>query len=504
MPRLRRTFRSVRDAAAARPRAWGIAAGVGAAVLVGVVALVVVLGRGGGGAPAPSRAAGGTDDDDAAPAAGPVEPAARPAGVVTFAEGCVTPACHASLIAGASTHEPVVRDACGTCHEPDTGGHVYPVARVRGDDLCSSCHETGADRPVRHGAMTQGACLACHRPHVSDGPALLAASSVRATCDGCHLVAEGVATHAPYERGDCTACHDPHGASNERLLVGGEGAEHCVMCHAPVVADMAVARHTHAGLEGECLACHGAHATEHPGLLTAPAGEQCMACHEGVRRTVSEAVVTHDPVLTGDRCVTCHAPHASDNPSMLQDDQTDVCLSCHDEEVRASDGRLVRDMGDVIRGSAFVHGPVASSRCSACHAIHGAQHARLLEALNPALLTGTFDVSNYALCFSCHDQDLVLEARTTTTTRFRDGAVNLHNLHVTARGSRNCADCHAVHGADGPHLIAEAVAYQGSDWMMPMNYVPTEHGGTCAPGCHDALGYDRRKGDGGGDAGGAR
>lgn len=420
----------------------------------------------------------------------PVAPAPRPTHAVTFSDGCLTAACHAGFASLPATHAPVVEDACDTCHLPDAGDHTFPLV-AEAPNLCSSCHDTGSAKPVRHGALTEESCLACHDPHASEAPGLLAASSIRATCDQCHLIATGRSRHAPYDSGDCTLCHEPHASDNPRLLLGEEGIDHCAVCHAPVAEDIAAAPFAHRGLERGCLTCHAPHASDHAALLSAPAGEQCLACHQEIRDAIAHAIVPHDPVFTGDRCLACHDPHASGNPGMLHDSQTNVCLSCHDQPLATDDGRTIRAMADTIRNQPFKHGPVSSDQCTACHAVHGSQHELLLKALNPALLTGPFNIRDYALCFTCHDPNLVLEERTTVATSFRDADLNLHYVHVASKGSRHCSDCHTIHAGPTPHLIAQNVAFQGSDWIMPINFTPTETGGSCASGCHEVLSYSR-------------
>ncbi|MFG0283396.1 MAG: cytochrome c3 family protein, partial [Phycisphaerales bacterium JB039] len=143
-----------------------------------------------------------------------------------------------------------------------------------------------------------------------------------------------------------------------------------------------------------------------------------------------------------------------------------------------------------IATAPVVHGAVRDGDCSACHSVHGGQHARLLRAVDPAVLTTPFDARNYALCFSCHDSDL---AREPNATLFRDGQVNLHQTHLRSGDtSGSCRDCHAVHAGNQPRLIADTVDYQDSGWVTPMGFVLTEDGGSCAPGCHEPLSYSRR------------
>jgi len=418
------------------------------------------------------------------------DPRARPDGIVTFADGCSTAGCHAELTHAPSVHAPLAADACDACHAPDAGGHTYPVRAGR-SDACEACHDTGGHDTYQHRAMTEEGCLACHDPHKGSTRALLSGDSLEATCARCHPRDQGTAAHAPYGAGRCIECHDPHGAPNRHLLLGGEGRDLCRRCHAPLVEAVESSSHSHRDVEGSCAACHRPHAGDQPALLPAGARELCVTCHTDVGSAVSGALVSHDPVLKDHQCVTCHDPHAAPNPKMLRKSQPEICLSCHDKALVAHDGRTLPALSGVL-DSPVVHGAITHADCSACHAVHGAEHERLLSRLNPTLLAGAYDIANYALCFECHDRGLAAPG---ATTQFRDAERNLHELHLSSGGkSRGCSDCHAVHAGELPRLIASRPRYQGSEWAMPMGFGVTPDGGSCAPACHEPMAYSRQTG----------
>lgn len=415
-------------------------------------------------------------------------PEPRPTRVVTFEEGCASARCHADKPASAVVHAPVAQGACGSCHAPDSGGHVYPLRRGKAG-ACDSCHDSGSHGEFQHKAMSEEACLACHDPHGSKTRALLKAPTTAETCAACHPRSEGHVVHKPYAVDRCDSCHDPHGADNPSLLLGGAGADHCTRCHMPQVLAMQNAAHTHRDAEGSCLACHTAHASGQKGLLSAPPGDLCVTCHTDVCETVAGAAVSHDPVLKGQQCITCHEPHATDRARMLRDTQARVCLSCHDKPVTAADGRTIGALGATLEQEPLVHGAITVADCSACHAVHGGTHAQLLRELNPALARGSYEARTFALCFSCHDAGL---AEAGGVTQFRDGARNLHEAHLKSRnGPHGCGSCHSVHAGNLPRLVARTVNFEGSDWAMPIGFVLTEEGGRCGPGCHEPLSYSR-------------
>lgn len=416
-------------------------------------------------------------------------PAPRPTKVVTFEQGCVTAECHAAMAPGRSSQHPAVdATACAACHSPDTGGHVFPL---HGGDssACTKCHGDMHSGRVEHRAMTEAGCAGCHIIH-RGGPFLLQAGSVKGACVTCHPPQQAGHDHPPYATGRCDLCHEPHGSDAPGLLTGGVGSDHCRLCHAPVVELVNTAAYSHARLDGSCQACHAPHTAPADKLMRAETREVCVGCHQQVGREVAGATVSHDAVLKGDQCSTCHEPHGSDNASMLRGDQTSICLKCHAEPVKSRTGRVIASMAGIDKSPA-VHGPVASGHCSACHSVHGGSHDRLLRGLNPRLPGAAFDMRNYALCFSCHDPELVLSERG-EATMFRDGPTNLHRTHLMSeKGGRSCAGCHAFHGGDLPRLMARSVPFEGSAWTMPIGFSVTTDGGSCSPGCHEPLRYSR-------------
>jgi predicted CXXCH cytochrome family protein len=82
--------------------------------------------------------------------------------------------------------------------------------------------------------------------------------------------------------------------------------------------------------------------------------------------------------------------------------------------------------------------------------------------------------------------------KTTKLTGFRDGATNLHYLHVNkpVKG-RVCSDCHDPHAGNNEKFIKDQVGFGG--WQMPIRFQKTETGGSCYPGCHKLQTYDREK-----------
>lgn len=394
--------------------------------------------------------------------------------------------CHTTMLPGRGVHAPVAQHACQTCHAPDSGTHAYPLLFPK-DQLCVTCHDTGARHIVEHKAMTPDACLACHDPHASAGPALLTRGSTTQTCLQCHPRPELPVLHAPYATDRCEVCHDPHGSDTRSLLLAKSTTDSCRTCHPQEVSRIESAQSSHRSVKGDCVGCHSPHAAPAKGLLSAPLSESCLGCHNDVGKTVSGAAVSHEPVIKGERCVRCHDPHASDHRGMLRQKQQDLCLSCHSKPQTSASGKVVAAM--TLPDS--THASPSHEDCAGCHSVHGANHQGLLRAASPALPLGPYDSKNYALCFSCHDPKL---ADLAAATQFRDGDRNLHQAHLRAgERSRGCSACHDAHATDRPMLIAENVRFEGSNWAMSMGFVKTPDGGRCGAGCHEPLSYSRSR-----------
>ncbi|MCF7972987.1 MAG: hypothetical protein K9N55_04150 [Phycisphaerae bacterium] len=86
--------------------------------------------------------------------------------------------------------------------------------------LCYDCHEDHTTRnPYVHGPVAVGACLFCHRPHVSTFNHLLITSQPQ-LCMRCHEAETAPLSPIHEEASDqlCTKCHDPHGGTHPLFL----------------------------------------------------------------------------------------------------------------------------------------------------------------------------------------------------------------------------------------------------------------------------------------------
>lgn len=407
----------------------------------------------------------------------------------TETPNCTTGGCHAEVKNFPVVHGPLAADACAGCHTPaDTAKHTFSLARS-GNDICLFCHEPQKGS-IMHKPITTGTCLDCHQPHGGKTRAFLKADTVAQNCATCHKDVTGghSVVHGPVAAGGCTACHNPH-ASNVPKLLLKEPKQLCLECHVSSAQRMETCTVKHDPAEKNCLLCHDAHASNEKMILKQPAQQLCLSCHEKIKSTVQHAKTQHGAVVEGRACLNCHDAHATNFPRVLKNNPMALCMECHNKALDSPTGKIA-DMSMVLATGKSLHGPIAEKNCSACHQIHGSDTFRLLTKEYPPEFYAPFNAESYALCFSCHEKSLVLEAKTTALTGFRNGDENLHFVHVNRdTKGRTCRACHETHASDQAKHIRDSVPF--GKWNMPIRFQKTDTGGGCAPGCHVPYQYDR-------------
>jgi predicted CXXCH cytochrome family protein len=407
---------------------------------------------------------------------------------------CVTSGCHSTFATANRIHGPVAQQNCMACHMEDQGSHSYPLKR-QGDATCTFCHTVTGTASHQHKAIENNGCTTCHNPHIAKTKFLLTADNVDQLCQRCHDIPWQKHAHQPFAAGKCTLCHQPHESNFDHLLRGGNEPEQCFSCHTDKKSALASSISVHKPATQQCSTCHNPHTSPYPAELRAPINDVCLTCHEDIAKKVVSATVSHDAILMSPDfkggCANCHDAHATQNPKLLKARADELCMTCHNKPVKAHDGHMVADMSPTLKRE-FQHGPVRSGDCTACHNVHGASHERLLVKTFPKTFYANFDLENYALCFTCHNKELVLEPKTAQLTGFRNGDENLHFVHVNRdEKGRTCKTCHDIHGSDLPNHMATSVPFEGSQWSMPMHFEKKINGGSCAPGCHEPKQYDR-------------
>jgi predicted CXXCH cytochrome family protein len=238
------------------------------------------------------------------------------------------------------------------------------------------------------------------------------------------------------------------------------------------------------------MACHDPHASKFKYQLKQAAPELCLSCHKNLKESVAAASVVHGAMTLEKSCLACHVAHFSRLSKLQKDPQPLQCLNCHDHTLITASGRTLTNMAALLKDNPEHHGPIRLGACSACHQPHAASQANLLSASYPPEFYAPFLAANYRLCFTCHTQELVLVPDASAPTGFKDGARNLHWLHVNQEKGRTCRACHEVHASRQPFHIRESVPFGPNGWEMTITYRRTENGGTCEAGCHGAKSYD--------------
>ncbi len=419
-------------------------------------------------------------------------------GSVVLAD-CTTARCHAGIANVSHPHEPVAEGDCLACHQRTTDKH--PLAKGKtftltasGADLCRQCHDAFSGQGM-HEPVAEGDCLACHQPHGSNAAAMLVADGDQLViCLDCHDrdVFEQKFVHGPAASGSCTSCHDPHQSTEKALLIK-DSKSLCLFCHEELAEGLQHAGTIHKPLAAgqPCSACHEVHGGPYAHLLTTDGPALCFKCHEDVGKRYQKAKTKHDALYTGDRCGNCHRPHYAANAGLMAESEQELCLHCHaKDDTRRS--HPLKNIKTELQGKKYLHGPLAEGRCSACHEPHGSDNFRMLTRQYPATFYAPYRPGAYAFCLSCHEENLLRFPDTTIYTNFRDGKRNLHYLHVSnTRKGRSCRACHQPHASNGPKLVNEEGAAFGN-WKIPLRLVLTPTGGSCAPGCHRRMAYDRQ------------
>ncbi len=391
--------------------------------------------------------------------------------------------CHSDLTGYKNLH-PVMEDGCTTCHEPDGDNHPEKggfklVENVPA--LCFVCHEA-FDKKNIHSPASDGDCLSCHSPHGSDNESLLTEPKEE-LCMICHEMGTGenFKPHFSDFETACSDCHDPHQSDNMSLLKQPM-PNVCFECHEDESNAAEEVSVHYAYAEESCTTCHKPHGSELPGMLSEKTPDLCFMCHEQ-----GEYSNPHEPYAKGE-CTECHSPHASGNETLLKQDKKELCLRCHTKTYK-TDSTYTANIGQQLKKNEYQHGAIEMDGCSTCHTGHGAQNPELLRGNYPTDYYAEGVEATYTLCFDCHDPAILEEGTESSGTGFSNGKTNLHFVHLKGEKGRSCSLCHDVHAAKNSHLIKEEVTF--GDWSMKMNYKVTDNGGSCMPGCHGELTYDR-------------
>ena len=174
-------------------------------------------------------------------------------------------------------------------------------------------------------------------------------------------------------------------------------------------------------------------------------------------------------------------PSLAEESTFLDAPSKELCFRCHYQ------------MASKARASTHYHPPFHTSRCTSCHETHESKTPFLLTAkyVSEWIRPIAFQSENYELCFTCHDENIVRYRNSTTITKFRNGGLNLHFLHIAREQSWSCRVCHDTHFSNREHLMTclYVGASPSTERCGDVNFTPT--GGSCYPARHRELDYDR-------------
>ncbi|MCD4658014.1 MAG: OmpA family protein, partial [Planctomycetes bacterium] len=401
--------------------------------------------------------------------------------------------CHSKILANQIIHAPA-EESCDYCHE--SNGKDHPLENVKGftlsekmPGLCYICHED-IERKYTHAPVEGGECVVCHSPHSSSNSGLLLTIPVANLCFECHdtEITENKINHQPVSEGNCQSCHDPH-KSNERSLLKSEMPGLCFSCHEKSGQEM-TAKHIHPPFEDDCRNCHAVHGSSEKNLIDQTGIDLCYNCHDDVKESIGKHQIVHKAVNEKSACMNCHSPHASLQKKFLVAESKELCLQCHNKSI-ATETRKLSNIKKKLTKSKVVHGAIEFDGCSGCHFSHSSMFPSLLEEAFPAGNYTPSQPDSFALCFLCHDSELIKAKITKTGTNFRNDDQNLHYVHISGDKGRSCKNCHDMHGSQSEHLIASKVVF--GKWEMPIIFEVVENGGSCLTGCHSKKKYDRNK-----------
>lgn len=412
-------------------------------------------------------------------------------------KSCIDTDCHDTMQTKKVLHGPVAQGSCEPCHEqPREDVHVFRLTHEE-DELCSACHLMPMKNYL-HQPVREGNCTGCHDPHQSNYRFMLVSDPAQQLCLDCHQEDEFMQRqyqHGPVAAGTCIICHEPHSAWNPSLMIRPE-QELCMFCHDDVQQRMSLVRHVHEPAQQDCAACHDPHASDYPMQMRQSTEKMCQGCHEDIAQLIENSTHVHSAVSDEQGCSNCHSGHASMLPRLLSKPLLDSCLSCHNREIAMEDGTKLTNMAQLLENNPEQHGPVRRADCSACHNPHASANFRLLIRDYPQSFYAPFDIKTYDLCFQCHISEMITVQEGKGLTRFKNGDLNLHYVHVNKelRG-RTCRACHEVHASKKPAHIREKVPYGTGGWEYAMNFEQTSTGGKCLPGCHQEKEYIREPAD---------
>lgn len=366
---------------------------------------------------------------------------------------------------------------CTSCHNPHKNPHgMFLVISNQGSSLCLACHEKTGWPTSSHAtnlAVADQGCQNCHQPHGAPGAKhLLKGAAEEETClSSCHNgTGDGVNIQSAVSRfynhpmNFATGVHD---ISEDPLSM--EKHVECVDCHNPhQVNSLGAPLENPPDINGRLDGVKGINLS---GMIVDPADyeyEICFGCHAENAFVGSPQIVrfiqeTNERLRFDPANPSYHpvaVPGKNLNVPSLRPEYSEAsqiyCSDCHgsDDSVKV--------------GGAGADGP------------HGSVYPHILIArYEQDTYPLTYSVTNYALCFRCHDPDALFDPLVSTFG-------NSHRTHVRGQGTP-CSACHDPHGvpvARGATEAANAHLINFDVRFVDPGGVYDSVGRSCTVSCH--------------------
>jgi len=364
-------------------------------------------------------------------------------------------------------------------------------------------------------------CTSCHNPHRNPyGNFLVLNNTNSALCVSCHLIngwsASGHAVNTAVAAKGCGNCHPSHnGASPKRLLKNKAEEQNCLPCHqnggsGKDIQNQLTKSYTHpvsqyTGIHDEA---------ENP--LTAPKHVECEDCHNPHQtKTASAVPPAVNGALVGVKGIT-------DIKTLDQQSsyEYEICFRCHADNSFTPAPTVVRRIQELNTRLQFsnlnptYHPVVAQGKgtnvpslrtgystasmvyCCDCHGgddsvkaggtapngPHGSIYPHILMArYETDTYPLTYQESYYALCYRCHDQNILLDPSRSAFPK--------HGTHVVDRGIP-CSVCHDPHGVSalgGGSVTANAHLINFDIRVVTSGTGYNSSTRTCVVSCHTII-----------------
>jgi predicted CXXCH cytochrome family protein len=382
---------------------------------------------------------------------------------------------------------------------------------------CTSCHDPHITSYSKFLAVDNAYSKLCTSCHVKTGWAQSAHSTSPASWDGSGTDPWPYSDETSVAANACASCHTPHAAGiPESLLVFSTEEDNCFSCHDGSTAEIDILSEFRKSYRHPVDQSFGAHvATEVPFAM--PRHVECEDCHNPHAAFAGTDSAPNIPApLTGvpgvealgtlvetarfeyEICFRCHADGPDVRAPYIERQilQPNIRLKVDD---RNPSYHPIENQGQNVDVPSLIF-PLQETSiiyCTDCHSgssgstsgvrgPHGSDWPFLLER-EYSVAEGTVEsFQSYALCYKCHDRDVILSDRSSAT----------HRTHVVDY-SVSCSVCHDPHGIsatqgnriNNSHLINFDISIVDPDPITGQLMYEDQGGnqGRCFLSCHGAF-----------------